>query len=44
MGETKPLAPIGRARIGVYVRRRAATTATCLDHHPRGEELPINHL
>jgi hypothetical protein len=23
---------------------RAATTATCLDHHPRAVELPIDHL
>src|SRR5256885_16060372 len=44
MGETKPLALIGRARIGAYGRGGAATTATCVDHRPRGVELPINHL
>jgi hypothetical protein len=44
MGETKPLAPIAAARIGAYVRGRAATTAPCLDHQPRGVELPVDHL
>src|SRR5580765_4774255 len=44
MAETEPLAPIAAARISEYGRGRAATTAMCLGHHPRGSELPINHL
>src|SRR5438132_5263505 len=44
MAETKPLPPIAAARIGAYVRGRAAAAATCFGHHPRGEELPVKHL
>jgi hypothetical protein len=44
MAETEPLPPTAAARIGGYVRGRAAAAATRIGHHLRGEELPINRL
>jgi len=44
MAATEPETPPVRARIGntgEYGRRHAAKRRS---HHPRGEELPINHL
>jgi len=44
MAETEPLTPLAAARIGAYVRGRAAAAAMCIGHHPRGERLPVKHL
>jgi hypothetical protein len=44
MAETKPGTPPGRGRIGNTGEDGRRQPAQCLGHHPRGGELPINHL
>jgi hypothetical protein len=44
MAETKPGTSPVRARIGNTGEEGRRQPAMCLSHHPRDEELPINHL
>src|ERR671919_116701 len=44
MAETEPGTPPRRARIGNTGEEGRRQPAKCLSHHPRGEELPVDHL